>query len=302
MDIQQYLPQLRKLFSNNGVILAYLFGSQAEGKVGPLSDVDIAVLFDPGIPYHDQSERQITLITELMGIFHRNDVDVVVLNRATPLLAWEVVRRGRAIYEPLPSARIGFETRALQRHVDTKPLRGVQNVYFFQRIEARRQSWSVSGGKRRKAMIQTDVVLERLRALEEYVEQLRPFQGKPMEEIVANNIVYWGVLHGLQLCIQSIMDVSSHMQAALSLERAPDYEGVILSLGKHGIIPMEFAERIRKMPSFRNIIVHEYLEVDEKIVHQKLQDGLDDFLLFIEHICDFLRKEGYIEGDEGDAG
>ncbi len=45
LDVAQYTDQLSAYFANlPRVDLAYLFGSQARRKAGPLSDVDIAVL------------------------------------------------------------------------------------------------------------------------------------------------------------------------------------------------------------------------------------------------------------------
>ncbi|MCX7682029.1 MAG: nucleotidyltransferase domain-containing protein, partial [Anaerolineae bacterium] len=41
---------MERMFARHGVVLAYLFGSQAEGRAGPLSDVDIAVLLGPQVP------------------------------------------------------------------------------------------------------------------------------------------------------------------------------------------------------------------------------------------------------------
>ena len=42
-QIQQ--KQLNEILEKSGVQLAYIFGSFAKDKVGPLSDLDIAVLF-----------------------------------------------------------------------------------------------------------------------------------------------------------------------------------------------------------------------------------------------------------------
>jgi predicted nucleotidyltransferase len=41
--VEHRLPQLKVVFKKYGVVLAYLYGSQALGKAGSLSDVDIAV-------------------------------------------------------------------------------------------------------------------------------------------------------------------------------------------------------------------------------------------------------------------
>ena len=139
MEIEPYLPELHRIFRERGVILAYLFGSQAEGTAGPLSDVDIAVLLGPEVPRERWGDVQIDLIGDLTSLFHRNDVDVVILNRATPLLAWEVVRYGQRIYEPDPGVRVDFETAAFRRYVDTKPLRKLQLQRLAEWIEERRR-------------------------------------------------------------------------------------------------------------------------------------------------------------------
>ena len=138
-SIESYLPQLKKLFAEKGVILAYLFGSQAEGKAGPLSDIDIAVLLTPDVPPEHWTDVQIELICELTSIFHRDDVDVVILNRATPLLAHEVIKYGQCIYEPDRGVRVDFETAAFRRYVDTKPLRRLQQRRLAEWVEERRQ-------------------------------------------------------------------------------------------------------------------------------------------------------------------
>lgn len=44
------LVELKGIFVKHGVVLAYLFGSQAEGTGRPSSDVDIAVLLPDGTP------------------------------------------------------------------------------------------------------------------------------------------------------------------------------------------------------------------------------------------------------------
>jgi len=140
LDIKEHTEQLKQLFSAHGVVLAYLFGSQAEGKAGPLSDVDVAVLLGPQVPRERWTDTQIDLIGDLTSLFHRNDVDVVILNLATPVLAHEVVRFGQVIYEAEPGARVDYEVAALRRYVDTAPLRRLQNRRLLERAEEYRRA------------------------------------------------------------------------------------------------------------------------------------------------------------------
>jgi len=147
LNLSKHQEELHRIFARHGVILAYLFGSQAEGKAGPLSDVDIAVLLGPQVPQERWTDVQIDLINDLIGLFHRDDVDVALLNRATPVLAQEVVRSGQVIYEAEPGTRVDFQVATLRRYVDTEPLRRLQNRRLLERIESFRLTSSGAQGQ-----------------------------------------------------------------------------------------------------------------------------------------------------------
>ncbi|MBM3238697.1 nucleotidyltransferase domain-containing protein [Candidatus Poribacteria bacterium] len=139
MDIDIFKPQLIELFKAYDVVLAYLFGSHAKGTAGSGSDVDIAVLFADDVPQTEYGRRMVQINTELVGIFHINDVDVVVLNIAPPLLVFQVIKHGICVYDP-GHQRVGFEVAVFNRYVDTQPLRDVQWKYYLKRQKARRSS------------------------------------------------------------------------------------------------------------------------------------------------------------------
>ena len=138
MDIQEYLPQLKEIFERRDVVLAYLFGSQVQGTAGPLSDIDVAVLLLPEVPRKRWTEIQTKLICELMSIFHRNnDVDVVILNRAPALLAYEVAKHGKVVYQDASLPHVDFLTLAISRHADPQPLRDIFTTYLLERASQR---------------------------------------------------------------------------------------------------------------------------------------------------------------------
>lgn len=137
-------------------------------------------------------------------------------------------------------------------------------------------------------------VLRHLSALESYLTQLEPFRDLDFETFQRSPASYWAVQHGLLLCIQNVIDISAHIVSALALPPPEDYHGAILALGKHGVIPAEFAQRIAPMAGLRNLLVHEYLEVDLNKVYQVLQEGLEDFRAFARHIVAFLERNGTI--------
>ena len=140
LDLSKHQEELHRIFARHGVILAYLFGSQAEGKAWPLSDVDIAVLLGPQVPQERWTDVQIDLINDLIGLFHRDDIDVAILNRATPLFAYQVVRFGRVIYEDATHPAVDFAAYSIRRYADTAPLRRLKKEYFGEWVREHRQT------------------------------------------------------------------------------------------------------------------------------------------------------------------
>lgn len=119
--------RVKELFRKQNICLAYLFGSQAHDRTTALSDVDIAVLFSSTISPKTYSDRQVELITQFMSILSRNDIDVVVLNAAPPLLCYKAIEVGQIILCSSEKERVHFEVSALRDYLDTKNLREVQN-------------------------------------------------------------------------------------------------------------------------------------------------------------------------------
>ncbi len=151
-------------------------------------------------------------------------------------------------------------------------------------------------------MIKPEVVLKHLRSLQEYALELRTFLVLSEDELTGDTTTYWAVQRGLQVAIQHVTDVSAHLLAGLGMGTPADYRAVILDLGRHGIIPFAFAQRISAMAGFRNILVHQYLEIDEGEVYRNLQLGPDDFETFVDHVLAFLQREGYLQSSQDVAG
>ncbi len=94
--IEEKLDALKRYFEDHpdlGIASAYLFGSQAEGRAHRESDVDVGVLlqWERYPTRSDRFDMRISLGSDLISVLHHNEVDVVILNDAPPLLGRNII-------------------------------------------------------------------------------------------------------------------------------------------------------------------------------------------------------------------
>jgi predicted nucleotidyltransferase len=135
---QTLAETIRRFGHRPEVLVAYLFGSHARGKPTPISDIDLAVLLSEAVPRESYLDYRIALMQELTKIFRSDEVQVIILNQAPPLLAYKAVVEGKPLLCRDEVARLRFRTDATRRYLDTKPLRRIQNTATARRIREAR--------------------------------------------------------------------------------------------------------------------------------------------------------------------
>ncbi len=105
----------------------------------------------------------------------------------------------------------------------------------------------------------------------------------------------------LQLSIQVCIDIANYLIAHLGLCVPDEQENVFAVLGREGIIPPDLAQRMVGMVRFRNILVHNYLDIDAALVHRLLAQHLADFDQFSREIVGQFLPPGTdgVTGSEG---
>lgn len=111
-----------RLEGESDVLVAYLFGSEARGTSGPLSDVDVAILLrDDG----DLHGRHLELIEVVATVVGSERADVVLLNEAPVTLGYRVLRDNHLLYCRDERARIRHWVTTVDRYLDMEPMRRI---------------------------------------------------------------------------------------------------------------------------------------------------------------------------------
>ncbi len=120
-------------------------------------------------------------------------------------------------------------------------------------------------------MVDRELLQRRLERLEEYLVILRRLAAYRYEEFIANPERF------LQLSIELIDDMGNHVVADEELGAVAKTTDVPDRLAEHGLVDADLASRWATMIGFRNILVHEYMEIDRRLVHEHLRERLGDF-------------------------
>ncbi len=128
-------------------------------------------------------------------------------------------------------------------------------------------------------MTDVELVAKKLAEIETYVRELRTL-GHP-EEILSDVKEERFVAHTLQLAIQAILDVASHIVSDERLGEPRESRDLIEFLERDGWVAADQTAILGRMVGFRNLLVHEYAKVDLAIVRDIVDHRLEDLLGFV---------------------
>ncbi len=114
---EEIIEKIREIGKAKNFIQAiYLFGSQARGNANRDSDIDIAVLLEAD--YTEKSGAiKIQLYEELIKAGLDN-IDLVILNQASALLKYEVVKENSLVYKKNDFNSASYQSLMIRKYLD----------------------------------------------------------------------------------------------------------------------------------------------------------------------------------------
>ena len=131
-------------------------------------------------------------------------------------------------------------------------------------------------------------MLERLNQLEKNIVELEKFHKEnKLTEIKENLQLQWILRYGLFESIQIVIDISCHLVTKYNLGNPKTYGECVEILRKEDYLQVSVADKLIGMIGLRNLLIHEYVEVDIKKLYNLL-NSLNDFNSFAEEVKDVI--------------
>lgn len=137
----------------------------------------------------------------------------------------------------------------------------------------------------RRAPLDVEKIADLIIDVEKCIEQLKAFIAFSEQEFSADSRNYGLAEHYIRRALEGILTIGTHVLSRLPA-KTQEYQDVILSLGRYGIIPQEFAEKNRKLAGYRNRLVHLYWEVSSSELLAVIKEHVSD----IEEFCLYFKR------------
>jgi len=128
-------------------------------------------------------------------------------------------------------------------------------------------------------LVDAERIGSRLDRLEHLIELLDEVRAGGEESYLADERLRAMTERWLQLAIQTCIDIGAQLVSELSVDPPSDYAGVFRSLTSAGHLEPELGKSLAAAAGQRNVLVHMYLDIDDRVVFAAL-DRLDDIRRF----------------------
>lgn len=124
LEIEQILNKhIYRLIEDYNIKLLYIFGSYAKGRNIANSDLDIAVYLEG----ESDGFTSLDILDDLVDIFNREDIDLVILNNVDIEIQFQVIKYGKVLYMEDLFTKVVFESNIMSRYMDMEHFRNIQN-------------------------------------------------------------------------------------------------------------------------------------------------------------------------------
>ena len=93
----------------------------------------------------------------------------------------------------------------------------------------------------------------------------------------------------LQISIEAVIDTCALLVTGLRLGLPAEEDDLFERLARRGVVSAAMAETLRRMKGLRNLLVHDYGRIDDRLVFETVRTRLGDFDEFKEEVLTFLR-------------
>ena len=136
-------------------------------------------------------------------------------------------------------------------------------------------------------------IAAKIREMDSYLNKLKAFAPPKLENYLGDEKTKHACERLLQISIETAIEIASEISKGLKIEIPADEEDMFEKLKKKRVISERLADKLKEMKGFRNILVHRYGEVNDRLVFAFIENDLSDFEDLKKEILFFLKQRTF---------
>lgn len=135
-------------------------------------------------------------------------------------------------------------------------------------------------------MVDVEVIKQRLNQLSTSINKIERFKEISLEEFLKDDIIQDVVEYNLFIAINMMIDIATHIVVDNNMGSPETLGEAFNVLNKEKYLNDEETKVYRNMVGLRNILSHEYINIDKKIIYRILKNNLIDIKKFVIFVND----------------
>lgn len=131
----------------------------------------------------------------------------------------------------------------------------------------------------------------KLAMMREILDELDELRGTTSEELTADRLTRAAIERFVSQLVDLAVDINAHVVAARLDRAASNYRETFRLASDAGAITRELADRLAPSAGMRNVIVHEYLELDLTRLADAIPVAADQYRQYVREIARYVTTD-----------
>ncbi len=135
-----------------------------------------------------------------------------------------------------------------------------------------------------------DIIKNKIKEIQESLELIKNNLPDSFDKFQNLGIIKDGIYKRMEFSIENLIDIFYIINSDLDIGIPEDDSSMIDNLYSKNIININTRNLMKNMKGFRNLLVHRYGKIDDKLAYMFIEENINDFHSIIKCIENIMKK------------
>jgi len=138
-------------------------------------------------------------------------------------------------------------------------------------------------------MVRKEIISKKVNLIRYHLERITSKSSISLEDFLSNDDVKDIICHNLFIVLQYVIDICNHIISDEGMEEPTFLSDMADILAKEKVIRKELVKPLKGMMGLRNLLAHQYGDIDFKEIYHIAKNDLSDVYTFLEDVVSYSK-------------